>query len=480
MKYVKILTAGTLACGLIAAAVGGAFYMSSRIIPSRPVKTSADYMREAELQMDNGEYYKAIVSYEAVLEDSENDSDALLGMADAYSRMGNSTQEQTIRTQIAENDPKNLDNQVRLIEIMIQNQQLEEAKTKTEELLATEDSKELQSLYDEMQIPAPEFNLTSGSYDQYQLLQMTSVYTNATVHYTLDGSEPTSDSPAYTDGVVISYPNTTFRAKAIGLLGYESPVTELNFTITKPQQEIENPSSIIRYIADRILDKSWSQPIYNYELAQVRSLYILGEYTVEAELENVVFYPDYYMRYSSAEYSLGELGLDFAAYTPFLKTLSVGYQESLDLTPLAGLTYLEELSLLHDGITSVAPLANLTNLKKLALGWNNISDASPLAGLTNLESLGLWNNKIGDVSMLSGLAGLTYFDISNNQVSSIDCVKSMANLSEVWINGNQIGDLSPLDSCENLMVLMQAGNPISNYGTMQNRKSNFYKTDLEG
>lgn len=479
MKYLKILTAGTLACGLIAAAIGSAFYVSSRIIPSRPVKTADDYIQQAQLQVDDGSYYKAVVSYEAALELSPDDLTALSGMADAYSRMGNSDQEQTVRNQIAEQAPDDIDNQVRLIEIMIQNQQLEEARTKTEELMATTDSPELESLHDEMEIPAPEFNLASGSYDQYQLLQLTTAYSNAAVHYTVDGTEPTASSPTYTDGVVISYPSTTFRAKAIGLLGYESAETRLDFTITKPVEEIQNPSSSIRYLAN-ILDKDWNSPIYNYELAQLRTLYFTGNSLSEGPLSYVTFYADHYAQSNSSNYTLGDIDLDFAAYTPFLKTLSIGYQESLDLTPLAGLSYLEELSLLHDGITSVQPLANLTNLKKLALGWNSISDVSPLAGLTGLQSLGLWNNNISDVSALSGLTGLTYFDIANNQVTNIDCVSAMPALTEVWINGNQIADLSPLDNCQKLAVLMQTGNPVSQYGTVQQRRGSFYKTDVEG
>lgn len=56
----------------------------------------------------------------------------------------------------------------------------------------------------------------------------------------------------------------------------------------------------------------------------------------------------------------------------------------------------------------------------------------------------------------------------------------MPALTEVWINGNQISDLSPLDNCQKLAVLMQAGNPVSQYGTVQQRRDSFYKTDVEG
>ena len=80
---------------------------------------------------------------------------------------------------------------------------------------------------------------------------------------------------------------------------------------------------------------------------------------------------------------------------------------------------------------------------------------------------------------LSGLGGLTYFDISHNGVSDVSCAASMPNLSELWINDNQITDLSPIDSCSRLVVLMQGNNPIADYGTVQERSAQLYKTDLE-
>lgn len=480
MKYIKLLAAGMLACGLVAIAVGGSFFVSGTK-GTRPVKTPEDYMRDAELYLNDGDYDKAVVSYEKLLDEEQYGQEALSGMADACSRMGNYEEEENIRNQIAQEYPDNLDNQIRLIEIMIQKKELETAKAKTEELLKETGSDELKSLYKEMDIATPEFNLTSGSYDAYQLLKLANTYDNAVVHYTIDGNEPTEGSPIYKDGIVISYPETVVRAIAVGALGYRSGEATLNMTITKPVEEVQadwNNTALSR-IKSNILNKSWDSPVYNYELAQLRELYLLGEYYLDTEIQNAVFYGDCYKRYESREYGRGGFDIEFARYTPFLRTLFVGYQKDLDLAPLAGLQYLEDLSLLNNNIMDISPLAGLTSLKRLALGWNSIGDASPLAGLVNLESLGLWDNQIRDVSMLGGLTELTYFDISGNQVTEIECVRNMPKLNEVWINNNQIETLAPLDACDQLMVLMQGSNPISDYGTVKEKADNLYKSDLE-
>lgn len=480
MKKVKFLMIGTLILGLAAIAVGASFLMTETVA-ARPQKIFDDYMEDAEIYLDGGDYYKAAVSYESALEAKEQDLGALRGLASVHARQMNYKKEQEIRQQIAELAPDDIDNQVRLIEIEINLGELDAAKAMTEELMDVYDSEELKSLYAEMNIAAPVFNIASGAYDDYQLLVLTNTYNNAYVRYTTDGNEPTIDSPIYSDGLVISYPETVIRAKAFGVLGYTSEEVRLDFSITKPAEIVsdENTYSETLYrIGSSILNKSWDEDIYNYEMAQIRELYMLGEYNVSSEPMTAAFCNEYYTVYDSRYTGLGNFDLDFVVYTPFLKTLSVGYQNELDITPLAGLDYLENLSLLNDGITDISPLSGLSTLKMLALGWNAISDVSPLSALNGLESLGLWNNQISDISGLENLSQLTYLDIAYNEVSQIDCTAQMPNLNELWINNNRITNISPLENCTKLMVLMQDSNQIDDYSPIEGIAGQLYKSDV--
>jgi len=482
MKKVKFLTIGTLVLGLVAIAVGASFLMTGTTA-TRPQKTFDDYMEDAEIYLDDGDYYKAVVSYESALDAKEQDVDALQGLASVYSRQMNYKKEQEIRQQIAELIPDDLNNQIRLVEIEINLGKLGTAKAMTEELMDAYDSEELRSLYAEMNIDTPIFNIASGAYGDYQLLLLMNTYNNAYVRYTTDGNEPTIDSQLYSDGIVISYPETVIRAKAFGALGYTSEEVRLDFTITKPTEVVSSRSynsysDMLYRIGDSILNKPWASDIYNYEMAQIRELYMLGDYNVSSEPMTATFCNGYFNMHERRYTEMGNFNLDFVAYTPFLKTLSVGYQNELDISPLSSLNYLENLSLLNDGITDISPLSGLSTLKKLALGWNSISDVSPLSELSGLESLGLWNNQLSDISGLENLSQLTYLDIAYNEVSQIDCVAQMPNLNELWINNNRITNISSLGNCTKLMVLMQNDNQIDDYSPIEGIAKQLYKSDV--
>ncbi|MCR5794758.1 MAG: leucine-rich repeat domain-containing protein [Solobacterium sp.] len=480
MKLIRFLAAGLLALGLIAAALGLSFFMSG-VSASRPERSFEDYMRDAEIYTSERSYYKAIVSYESALEEKENDLDALTGLAETYSRKMDYDKELETRTRIKELKPDDIENRIRIIEIMILNKDYENAKAETEDVLSKYESEELRSLYEMMQVEAPEFTLSSGSYDEYQLLDTVDHGDNTIVRYTVNGEDPNETSPMWTDQLVISYPETKILAKAYSALGFPSETAELDLTITKPAEAVVSRDSYSRndWAIRSLLDKYGGQDIYNYELAQIREVYIVGDYSPSVEPEQYIFYNNGYTEYDWFEDSIGDENLELVQYMPFLKTVVFSYQEEGDLSPLASLKYLENLSVYNCGIGDISPLAGCTSLKKLALGWNNIEDISPLASLTSLESLGLWNNSIKDISAVSGLHNLTYLDIANNKVKDISAVSGLTELTEVWINGNKIKDLSPLDACEKIGVFMQAGNPVSEYGSIKDRANQFYKTDME-
>ena len=476
MKLIRLIAVLMLIIGLFAIAYGGSYYMTGMTAAVRPEKTYDDYMQAGRHYYDSNAYAKAIVSYENALSLQSNDADALKGIADAYARQANNTKEYEIRRQLSKIEPENLDNRIRIIELMISMGELEKAKKETEELLQTSDSEDLRSLYREMTIEAPVFNLKSGTFDEYQLLELKSIYDNGVVHYTLDGSEPTAQSPVFGEGLVISYPETQIRAKAFGALGYISEETDLSFSITKPPEEIYEDTVI--EIASDLLHKSWGEPVYNYELAQIRDLYLVGYY-LEEEPVDAAFYNGFYKVSNHPYTDRGFFALDFAPYTPFLKTLAVCCQENLDLSQLSSLSRLENLSLLNNDITDIEPLKELKALKSLALGWNMISDVSPLSELTNLETLGLWNNQIQDLSPLAGLKNLVYLDVAYNQVESIDIVSGMTDLNEVWINNNRITDISALANCKKLVILMQGNNLISDWSALRDLAPQLYKCDIE-
>jgi internalin A len=53
------------------------------------------------------------------------------------------------------------------------------------------------------------------------------------------------------------------------------------------------------------------------------------------------------------------------------------------------------------------------------LGDNQISDLSPLSGLTNLQELTLRGNQISDISPLMELVNLEYLNLADNPLYAI-------------------------------------------------------------
>ena len=116
-----------------------------------------------------------------------------------------------------------------------------------------------------------------------------------------------------------------------------------------------------------------------------------------------------------------------------------------DISPLADLTNLNVLHLGNNQINDISPLASSTNLRFLHLGNNQISDISPLAGLTNLDYLNLQNNQISDISSLAGLIELNILNLQNNQISDISPLAGLAPNTHLNLSNNPIADWSPLD-----------------------------------
>ena len=90
------------------------------------------------------------------------------------------------------------------------------------------------------------------------------------------------------------------------------------------------------------------------------------------------------------------------------------------------------------GISDVSPLTGLTNLEELYLGDNSITDVSPLAGLTKLKGLGLSENQISDLSPLAELTDLRILFLQKNQISDLSPLKGLKNLGMLHLEGNPI------------------------------------------
>jgi Leucine-rich repeat (LRR) protein len=165
-----------------------------------------------------------------------------------------------------------------------------------------------------------------------------------------------------------------------------------------------------------------------------------------------------------------------------------------DLTPLSGLTKLENLALDQTHILSdISPLANLVNLTELNLSSNNISDISALKNLTKLTSLRLSYNPINDIAALedmkelnelrmisslhdgllnntfalSGCSKLKRLYISKFNIDDISFVSALTELSSMSLPFCNIADISPISNCSQFTHLYLDNNSITDITSLE-------------
>ena len=485
MTAQKAKKAAIILCilGIVLLGISGILLMAGLSGNAQKTELSLDdYLQQGKKYFERGDYQEAILTYDKAAQIDEDNPEILMGLGLAYADGQYYQKAEETYQEVLNLDGSNAEACLELAQVYLSQGKLDECKTLLEAMSAKIQNEEINNMYAQTRVAAPEFSLTSGAYDQYQLLEITSMPANSVVYYTLNGEEPTRQNNIFSEGIVISNPETTFRAKAYNNLGYSSETVTLDLKITVPVEKVIIEDSGMRYILEEYLGVNYRSDIYNYQLAQIRELYVVGEeyWYSQDELAGAHFDEEYVNLNNDKFYTNGEVtDLTVLKYCPFLKSLNIVFEPELSLAGIENLTSLESLSLQHNHLVDITPLSTLTGLKQLSLGWNDISDITPLSGLNNLQTLGLWGNDISDISALAEMESLYYLDISDNVVSDISVVSGMPHLSELWMYENEITDLSPVNSLTELQVLMVRNNPISNYGNVKERAYDLKRLDLE-
>ena len=155
-------------------------------------------------------------------------------------------------------------------------------------------------------------------------------------------------------------------------------------------------------------------------------------------------------------------------FTDFIHLISLNLQMNkiTDLSPLAGLTELQDLNLWINKISDLSPLAGLKRLQDLNLSNNKISDISPLTDLTGLQNLLFFGNEITNLSPIAGLTGLKDLHIAYNQITDISPLAGLTGLQNLYLTKNQINDILPLAGLTGLQDLSLFSNPISDISAL--------------
>jgi Leucine-rich repeat (LRR) protein len=162
----------------------------------------------------------------------------------------------------------------------------------------------------------------------------------------------------------------------------------------------------------------------------------------------------------------------------------------VDLTPLEGLTALQDIHLSWLIVASLGPLVNLVTLRRLILahmeGTEHLSDFGQLRLLTDLEELVLFRTNIVDLAPLSRLTKLVELVLRRTDAHDYRVLSRLKNLQKLDLYWTSIRDLSPLGHLSELQELKLGGwtaqidsveamdlAPLANLASLQ-------KLDLDG
>lgn len=187
-----------------------------------------DYqMRMADTAFSNRKYEESLEFIErAVVLDGE-DADARLLLAQVLVKLGE--KEEAIETlqELIAKEPGETTAYGQLIKLY----ESEEMTMEIKKLLDGCEEKEVLEKYSAYISDIPVFSLPSGSYTEEKRLQLYSKEEGAVLHYTIDGTEPTVDSPVYAAGIELKAGQTTVKAIAVNEKGIPSDVVTGTYTI---------------------------------------------------------------------------------------------------------------------------------------------------------------------------------------------------------------------------------------------------------
>lgn len=157
--------------------------------------------------------------------------------------------------------------------------------------------------------------------------------------------------------------------------------------------------------------------------------------------------------------------LEGLQYATSARQIDIGYtaykqgKRIKDLSPISGLTQLDQLFLKGDGIDDISALKNLTNLTSLWLNENQIQDITAVQGMKKLSQLSLCGNRLTDVQAAMDLPKLRSLDLSRNAIETLpEDMSGLKNLISLDLSDNPgITDVSSVASVKTLQRLSLVG-----------------------
>lgn len=201
-----------------------------------------DYqMRMADTAFSNKKYEECYEFAARALELNEDDAEAKLLMAQVQVKLDKTDDAIKMLEGLIADEPDNTAAYGQLIKIHMTNEDFDEIK----DLMDACENEGVLEKYAAYICSEPVFSLPAGEYLEEKTLQLYTRDEGTSIYYTLDGTEPTTNSTLYTEGIVLEEKTTFVKAIAVNAKGIASDVVMRQYTISynPPDSPRISPSS---------------------------------------------------------------------------------------------------------------------------------------------------------------------------------------------------------------------------------------------
>ena len=424
-------------------------------------------LQQARNFEDSGNHKLSAFLYDLAYRQSSQEDSVAIELAHQYLNVDNYTKaEYTLSQAIAANPSAEL--YIALCDVYVQQDKLLDAVNMLDTVTDMAIWTEIQAL----RPAAPVLKPDPGFYSTYLTLEVDDA--PGKLYLSPDGDYPSTEKDLYTEPVTLSSGETVIYALRIGDNGLVSPLTISGYTVGGVIEEVAFTDAAIEAQLRSFLNAGEDTTIYTDNLWEIT------EFTVPAEAKSYedLKYLPYLKDLTIPAESQGDLAV--LAALPRLESLNIQGRKlsAEDLTAIAAHNTLTSLSLPNCSVSSVAELAPLTGLKYLDLSGNTLRNLSPLSGMTALEELYLGNNAVNSLEALTPLKALRVLDVSYNAISDLTPVYALkSTLTELYAGNNQIASILGIADLRKLTNLDLSYNNLSDV-KMLTALTEVYQLDL--
>ena len=385
-------------------------------------------LRGARYFESNGNHNISAWVYDLAYNQSHQDDEIAIELANQYLSVGNHTKaEYTLTKAIEKNPTANL--YIALSELFVKQDKLLDAVNMLNGIEDIAISNILASMRPTAPVPSHE----PGFYNEYISVSFQS--STGKLYVSTDGEYPSIHEDPYTEAITLPISITSIYAVSVADNGLVSPLTICEYTIAGVVEQVTFMDAATEAALRALIGADEDDVIFTDQLWDIT------EFTVPAEARS---YED-------------------LALLPNLTKLTVEPGSTGDLSVLSSLPALKELSITNIRINDkiVELIGAYSEMEKLTLSGCGLSSISKLEALTKLEYLDLSNNTLRNISLIGTMPGMKELYLGHNSITSIDHIASLTNIEKLDISYNAVSDLSGLKQMKNLTDLNAGHNQIS-------------------